>query len=483
MRGGVFEASYHPVAAKDILAAYEVLRTYSEPDADGSVSGVLNDPAVARSYEDVIDRCDRYLDAYTRYWLVDVINDASFEAPLAWPEYLEAVKSLRASTVMEELTRLGRAIEDAVSGVPVGLRAEAPRVGAFLTGIREDRDRALSPAYNDLVVATRRSLSDLSSSVPVARRTILAATPLDLEDEYLRVYRDDAVTPVEAYWSSVVLGGFNLLETLSKNEINVARQRLSEKGRGFPLCLDSDETLTAEALFDAVADIEVLSAGAGTGSGDGDRLADGNFRGLDPGIERVMRGIRGEAAGLNRRDREWIRQLSRVAALFKPDDRLRWELLVLGSPAHTDAYAVGTYRYMQARVGAQPRLMDGNLQTQSDRWLCQSDAKFQLPQSVPIRIGFSETSGQEPVAFAELDEIWGVLGVLRNADAEPLDLQPYPVEQVRGCEGVWRYDVRLVDASGEPLSAGGEPVVFSLGVRFSKPLPSLDEWPREATWP
>ncbi|MEM1185695.1 MAG: type VI secretion protein IcmF/TssM N-terminal domain-containing protein [Planctomycetota bacterium] len=479
MDGGSFDAAYHPVPAKDVLDAYAALRVYGGSD---SAQGILSDPVVARSYEELMTRCEAYMRAYTRYWLQDVIAEASFDAPLVWPEYLQAVNGFPAQAAMDELNRLGRALESAMEAVPVSVRDLTPGVNEFLGRIGEDQTRTRDRGYFDLAASSLRSMGGLPGSVPTARRALLSLRPLDVQQDFLAVYRDDALTPAEAYWSSVVLEGFRLLARGSRERVSEARQQLVDNAKGFPLCLDAEETLTAEELVQAVEHVELLAVGAGSGGTDGTRLGDGFYDGLPRGIVEEVRDIRGEGASLSRVDQEWIRKLAAVSTLFSGEDALEWELLVLGSSAHSDSFTAGRYRFMQARAGQQPVPIDGRPRTQTEFWVCQTDAVFEVPQPVPVRVAFSELATGEFLSFALFDETWGGLGVLAMPDAEPIDLRVHR-DAPALCEGVWKFDVELVDANGARVLAGNAPVVYSFGVRFNAPIPDLADWPRVSDWP
>jgi len=483
MDGGSFDAAYHPEAAGDVLSAYAALRVFR--DGSGGSSSGLGDPRLASDYDEVMARCDAYLRAYARYWAEDVIAQASFNAPLVWAEYLAEVNRFRTREAMDELGRLIRAVDGATERVPEALRGDVPALVEVRARIAADRRTTADGSFLDQATTMLREIGDLPTEVSSARQFILAQRPLDIQQRYLRVYRDDAAAPAESYWSSVVLEGFRLLAGDSQRKVNEARQQLANRYRAFPLCLDADTTLSRDELDAALEHVALLADGVGTESaeGGGSRLSDGFFGGLPDGIAEELRRVRGDESGLGREDRAWVRRLARVATLFTGDDPLEWELLVLGSEAHTDGgFAAGTYRYMQAAAGRQPVSIDGAPRTQTEFWVCETDAVFGLPQINPVRVSFSRRDRDAFEAVAEFDPVWGAFTVLRAPDAEPIEIRRYPAA-TPACEGLWRHDVPLADEQGQPVLAGGQPVVYSFGVRFSRPVPDLREWPKVATWP
>ncbi|MEM7754213.1 MAG: type VI secretion protein IcmF/TssM N-terminal domain-containing protein [Planctomycetota bacterium] len=472
--GGSFEPEFHPEAAADILSAYAAFAASRDDSDEGSGSVAA---------ERVIEQFERYFNSYVTYWTEEVIDDARFDAPGDWSGYLRSLTNLRVPPTNSDLLRLMSDVRSAMEAVPEELREETEVVSLMLEQLDEDEDDAESNSYRRDLDDMLRALGELPSSATVARRELLGMSPRTFESRYLGRYSEGGIWPLRAFWSSVPLGGLQVLAAVSERELIDARQQLVDRARGFPLCLDADGSLTAEELEKAVEHIELLG-GSGNAADAGDRVADADLDAYGRDLSASLRRLRGDDAGLSREDRDWIRRLGLVATLFSGEDAFEWEVVVLNADLHADgADGVNLYRELQMRSGAAPVSIDGAPWTQTDFSVCDGRAFFTLPQTAPVRAALRETSqSPEPTAFITFDRTWGGMEVLRSGAEGPISPRVLG-NDARECDGVWRLDRSLETRGGDPLRIGGGPVEFSIGVRFNKDLPSLDEWPREGDWP
>ncbi len=484
MTGGNFDNAFHPGAAAEVLAAYGAIRSIASnagADASGDPS-VLDAARLSQGLSEIAGRADRYLQAYARYWTEDVIREATFDVPPSWVDYQRGLNQLSVPRTMDALRSLSDAMQAALRAVPENLRVSTPGVAETLAALPADAAKLGDGRYRDDTNSCLRSFGDLPDTVRGAREVILGTVARDFEADYLLVFAPEAKAPGESYWSSVLLGGLRLLARNSLEEARVARDALVTESRGFPLCLDAPRTLTADEMTRALERVSLLVTGAPAGAARGDTIGDGAYGPVPDPVREELEKLRGQRVADRGTDRAWIERLGVVSGLFEGAEPLRWELVVLPLGVQTDQATASEYRYLQVQEGATPVTLEGRPRSQSDIGQARTQAMFEVPQRAVVRLAFSLQADTPFVAFARLPADWGGLAAMRAPGAAPLD----PTRNAalsRDYADVWKLDVPLEDAEGNALSVNGSPVVYSLGVRFNRPMPSPDRWPTTATWP
>lgn len=481
--GGEFEPRFHAAAAGEMFAGIASVRSLV---GGGEQTGALADPArVSRRLSELDRRLEAYAREYLGYWLGTVVDDAAVFIEPDWGECftkLGRVDALDLNPILSELTR--RVIEaiDALPDVLVAGDARAIRLERVLADeLAELSDGRFSLECGRAIDRWRL----LSPSVEEARASVLILTPGALKREYLLLYDRGVMGPGRAFWSEVQYRSLVALAQSASDRASDARDRLIREGRGFPLCLDSAETLDPVAVSQSVSLMGMIDLPSDLQTGARNRIGSGDFGSLDTPVQEQLKRLRGDLIWASAEQRRWYERLGETLAMFDAGQgAFEQELVVLRGDSQEDRAVIDRYPYMEIYLGQRRLPVEGSGATVPTGQLnTRTGLRLPVPieDGIEIRMRSSANGPVEAVGLAEAP--WGGLGAVRwsTGPMDPDDVSPEGLPVT----GVWRLPLELTSSDGRPLRrSDGTAMRYTLGVRFiGRQIPDPTTWATEQNWP
>lgn len=457
---------YHPIAARAAFSAWNDASGMLAPRsvtaaAGGGAPQVLDTDALSKRQSGLADRVGAYVGDYAAYWMEKVLRPGSDVRVFAtWAEFRQEILNVQATDINESLDELLRMVGDALTGLPKGSAStdeliqvaldQVQTERAFLTGARQ-RDPFRSKASDTL-----KGLFDLGPRAADARRAVLGMTPRELRTRVLAVYaREDQ--PGVAFWNQLVLRGLSVIVDETAGELEASVRRLIADGNRVPLSRGASGSPMGIREFQTLlGSIESLASSSATSApvggrtiGEGEAMDDSR---LDPVLDRMS----GQRVLTGRERQEWFAKLSQVASALGPArGPLSYTISVIDPAEQSEVGYRGALPYVRVQSAGR---------TDGPYWL-----------SVPTQMGTTvrvEEGATLTLEFAQSEDgPWG--GVVVQTPAG-------------WTLAAWAVSTGKRDASDPllwkvPIDVGGDRCL--IGIRFSRELPSHEQWPTPATWP
>lgn len=476
MDGDEFNPVFHPVAAASLFGAVDRIRRSLDAEQGGGQGGgqarivPLDTERLGERAEVMLSRMRSYADDYLRYWSAEVIEEMQpSRAPGDWEEMFTTLAgSMQPARVNPQLVIGAREIR-------AGLEAGRPFWGSRETGVFEEMGRLLELLEgNDRTYVrtlTDRMLSwqELTGSMNLARREILALTPPRFRAIYLEGVYDEQDPPVR-YWSGAIATTLGVLAEASRADAASDARRIATEHRRFPVCKGAPgEDLDPEGVFRVYDDLVSLLAAAAE-AGEGRTIGDGQgFVDLRR-INAMLEDLRGDRV-MRAEQRQFFvgRVLPAVRWLRGEGERPElpeWELVILSPEVSTEQReASNAFGLMRIEGGRGPgdrlrstrRGADANLR---------SSVYDQSPMRVTLwKFEDPNAPGNARVEFP-FPRGWTALRLVLEGRASP----------VEGTDGVWAVPVSIDD--------NGTKLEYKIGFRFRRTgMPSPSSWPDAERWP
>ncbi len=472
MDGDEFNPAFHPGAAASLFGAADRIRRTLDPEqgAGGSRLAPLDAERLGERAEVMLSRMRSYADDYLRYWSAEVIGEMEpSRRPGDWDEMFTVLAgSMQPARVNPQLVIGAKEIRAA-------LEAARPFWGQRESGVYQEMGRLLelldSSDRTYIRTLTDRMLSwqELTGSMNLARREILALTPPRFRAIYLEGVYDEQEPPVR-YWSDAVHTTLSVLAEASRAEAAADARRIATDHRRFPVCRGAPgEDLDPEGVFRVHDDLVSLLAAAAE-AGEGRTIGDGQgFVDLRR-VNALLEDLRGDRVMRAEQRRFFVERVLPAVRWLRGDAERpqlpEWELVLLSpeiSPEQREASSAFGLVRIEGGQGPGDRL-------RSTRRGADANLRCSVYDQSPMRVTLWKFEDPNAPGNARVDfqfpRGWTALRLVLDGRAS----------RVEGTDGVWAVPVSIDD--------NGRTLEYKIGFRFRRTgMPGPASWPDADRWP
>ena len=467
-----FHPQFHPNAAGDVFKAWVTVgQQLGEPQ--DNPSPILERGRLEEKYLSAQTGLHAYAEDYLTYWTVKAREDATINNKSfgGWRDFYQRIRSIRASHVNARIDSTIDKILDAIDALPQAILNKRLEEIVENSKIELRKEKGeISRRFDSLCEEAIQEWMELGEDEREAIKIMRTLTPRDFELYYFGPYSDDPENPGVRYWNDLCEEAVRLLSVSAWRRTKDAINEIIRDSQAFPLCLTRvrNRTLQSDEVNKVSSMLEDIGA-----VGEPDTIGGGAKTRFDA-VNKHLTRITGEDV-LPGIQQAWFDQLKAVCESLRTDPPLSCRLVILGwddhkelSPPNPDedlkpSYPI--YRYLQLYRGDKPfgdriKSDEPNAKTQL----------FGVPSKNPedeLAIHFFEYQDDEQAAAVlKLASPWTVIDFVHDPNAEREDDEKH-----------WIVALTFDDA------AGNDQYYYWVKLEFNRPIPLLENWPTEDTWP
>lgn len=453
MPGDSVKPEYDPRAAKILFDALTSVGALIE--SKDSIA-VLDAESMRERWRTVGAGVADYTQRYFAEWRGVYARASEIDESLtSWPTFLQRLRETPVSEVNRPLADALKRVQEAIQALPADRRAtgEPSQLLARVTQEIEQVTDASPVPFTPRAELSRKSLIELSAVARDARREVLAMRPVRFEDGILAAYaRSENDARRVLYWDNLIGHALDVIARESQSGIADSVARVLQQGNRLPISRGATESLSHAEFESLAASVALIGLAPGTPTGARDDGTIGGGGRVDhPGMSTRLERLRGEGSlGANRALVERVQEV--IASIGTGEPALEYEIFVPPQPAEYG----GKWRYYRFHTDRG-----------SSEWFAIDTERARTGQVVRVAQGASLAIEFSPVEAARP----------RGADTieTPSGWTLLALAVQRGRQDAADSRIWYV-----PLSYGGDNT--EIGVRFNRPLPPQERWPRADSW-